>query len=162
MYCFPLHCTSNALKQGYIGEVLVGDYFISQGYTVSWPTDQFSPWDLKITKDGVTQTVQVKTTTRYIVKNSWKFFCSSQQTFNNITGSDLLVIITRDTQASMKIKDPEFAGRVVLIPKKHVYKWDGGAYWIPSDQEFSDLFRLTDKQLNILNRFDYDIYRKQL
>jgi hypothetical protein len=162
MYQFPLYCTSNALKQGYIGEVLVADYFISEGYSVEWPNDIYSPWDLKIHKDGTTQTVQVKTQTRYIVKNSWKFFCKSQQTFNNIRGSDLLIVINRDTQKSMKIKDPEFAGRVVLIPKNHDHKWDGEAYWIPCDQEFFDIFRLTDKQLNILNQFDFDVYRKDL
>ena len=162
MYSFPSHCTSNSLKQGYIGEVLVADYFTNAGYEVEFPEDQFSPWDLKIHKDSITKTVQVKTTSRYIVKNSWKFFCKSQQTFDNITGCDLLVIITRHPQGSTNLKDYDYAGRVILIPKVHKFHWDGLAYWITCKQDFIDLFKLTETQLNIFNQFDYNVYRKHL
>ena len=141
-------------RQGEFGEQVVADLFRSTGCQVFKNPDKYGTWDLIIEKGGVAQTAQIKTTVRFLKKNSFRFHIGKTgRAYETIRHCDLLIAVVRNPENYLT--DREYGGKIVMIKNHRDFKMSSdGSLWIPSNKDTTKIIGdLTEEQLRTVDSF---------
>lgn len=154
-------CTDEFQRQGKWGESYVKNYLEQLGRIVVENPNKYGSWDLiSINKDtGKSQTIQVKTTQRYIKNNYFNIkLGKTYQTLVNLLMADRLIIIAADPA---KFRDDAYGGNVLDVINHRNYTIDTSTdtYIIPSEKSnFKIITSLSEMERAQLNSFDTSKY----
>ena len=141
-------------KQGEFGEQIVSNFFKSTGCQVFKNPDKYGTWDLIVEKNGIAQTVQVKTTVRFVKRNTFRFHIGTTgKAYETIQHCDLLIAVVRNPENYYA--DREYGGKIVMIKNHRDFKMSNDvSLWIPSNDNTTKIIgELTQEQLKTVDSF---------
>jgi Holliday junction resolvase-like predicted endonuclease len=108
----------STIDQGRLGEAAVAKFFVEHGYDVYMPTFGNAKFDMIVHKDGIVQTVEVKSSNRLTSSGKYQFQLRkvrSNKTANIITnfdskGIDILALYVIPTGKVMPLVASDFEG----------------------------------------------------
>lgn len=147
--------------QGMIGEWLVALHYTSKGYQFFSSVDDFSPFDAVVEKSRNLTSIQIKTMTRYQLKD--RFIISegpNRLSIKHLRSADELIVVCRDPYPDVFTQDLTYGGEILrVIDHKDTKRYRTnrvGDLIIPGDEEnFERLDKISPEARSHLMNIDF-------
>lgn len=143
---------SEEAAQGEYGERLVNKFFKEGGWEVFTNINPHAEIDTAIMKDGITESLQIKSCTRFVTKNSFRFPVGvTGISYQAMLNADHLICVIRHPDG---INDP-WAGKIVkILNHKSLEVARDRTIWVPTNDKTTEIIgEISEQELRHLCSF---------